>query len=174
MHISLTKPCAPPWWPSLDHTRSQCYPYQITSSDFVLQLFWGEMWNDLANFLRGQARRLNNDVIVLTFLTEWSSGQHTMLWFFYFGNLIHWKFSKKVTRSDANFFEASSVNEVQFQQVTISLEMVEESKGDSEKRDENRKVTRKGMRLVPIKLPDGTTRNFYRKDLFRTSRMSYE
>ena len=97
-----------------------------------------------------------------------------MLWLFYFGNLIHWKFSKKVTRSDANFFEASSVNEVQFQQVTISLEMVEESKGDSEKGDENRKVTRKGMRLVPIKLPDGTTRNFYRKDLCRTSRMSYE
>ena len=93
---------------------------------------------------------------------------------FYFGNLIRLKFSKKVTRSDANFFEASSVNEVQFQQVTISLEMVEESKGDSEKGDENRKVTRKGMRLVPIKLPDGTTRNFYRKDLFRTSRMSYE
>ena len=54
---------------------------------------------------------------------------------FYFGNLIHWKFSRKVTRSDANFFEASSVNEVQFQQVTISLEMVEESKGDSEKGD---------------------------------------
>lgn len=52
--------------------------------------------------------------------------------------------------------------------------MVKESKGSSEKVYENRKVTRKGMRLVPVKLPDGTMRNFYRKDLFSTFRMSYE
>ena len=114
---------------------------------------------------------------LFTFLTEWSSGQQTMLRLF---TLVIWfigNFPKNNSVGYANhnpFFEATFVNEVQFQQVMISLEMVEESKGSCEKGDESRKVTRKGMRLVPVKLPDGTTRNFYGKDLFRISRTSYE
>lgn len=58
--------------------------------------------------------------------------------------------------------------------IIISLEMVKESKGSSEKVYENRKVIRKGMRFVLVKLLDGIMRNFYRKDLFSIFRMFYE
>lgn len=59
-------------------------------------------------------------------------------------------------------------------QVRVQVQIVEESKGSCEKGDENGELNRKGMRLVPVELPDGATRNFYGKDLFRTSRMSDE
>lgn len=58
--------------------------------------------------------------------------------------------------------------------IIISLEMVKESKGSSEKVYENRKVIRKGMRFVLVKLLDGIMWNFYCKDLFSIFRMFYE